>query len=112
MSLEGLWRVQFHSSALPGGQAAGAGVVVFQAGRIIGGDSWMYYEGAFSENGDNLSGTLHIGTHTQGGQSVFGPIKEFNLKISGTVRGNNISATGEVVEQPGMQLQATLERIR
>lgn len=111
MSIEALWRAQFSSNAgmtFP----AGGGVVVFESGRIFGGDSFMYYVGEYEVHGNSLSGTLHIGTHTSGGMSVFGQITDFDLQLSGSIDGDRIVAKGSLVQNPQFLLTADLKRLQ
>jgi hypothetical protein len=50
MSIEAVWAVNFIT---PVG-AGGAGVVVFETGRIFGGDSYYYYIGGYLINGTEV----------------------------------------------------------
>lgn len=114
MSIEALWRVQFQSNSPQLVLPAGAGVVIFETGRIFGGDSAMYYLGAYSVKANVLSGTLHVGTHTAipGVQSVFGPRPEFDLILSGTIEGDQIKVRGLLRQDRRYELTAILERLK
>ena len=58
MSVEGLWTASMFA---PG--QFGAGVVVFETGRVFGGDSSMYYTGSYQINGRQLLGLVRVRKH-------------------------------------------------
>jgi hypothetical protein len=60
-SLEALWTVEF---IVAGGMVNG-GVLVFEAGRALGGDSQHYYVGTYEARDDVLRGQARI-THYHG----------------------------------------------
>lgn len=60
--LEALWSVVFIA---PGQQNVNAGVVIFETGRLFGGDSWYYYTGTYEEKNGKLTAKLKS-THYAG----------------------------------------------
>ncbi len=77
--LEGLWTIEFVSNV----ETYGAGVVVFESGRIFGGDNCYYYIGTFRVKNKIVEAEVE-GTHYSGeAHSIFGFRHKFNLKLSG-----------------------------
>jgi hypothetical protein len=60
VDVNGLWLAEFST---PTGQ--GTGVIVLLDGRALGGDASYYYDGHYSLNGAQISGTLAV-THFSG----------------------------------------------
>ena len=50
-SIGALWTVEFEN---PSNHYEGAGIAVFETGRILGGDSFFYYVGTFSIEKNHL----------------------------------------------------------
>jgi len=98
--LEALWSVGFASNV----NDSGAGVVVLETGRILGGDSSYLYVGNYRvENGEILADVKV--THYAGQpSSVFGPAKEFNLSLKGVPDKVQFDMVGHVVENPTLKI--------
>ena len=92
MSLEGMWTVDFETAA---GVRSG-GVVVLTGGRILGGDSGMYYVGKFSMTGPTIEGDVQVTRYMgQPGITAWGDdAQRFKLTLRGSVSGSSID--GEV----------------
>lgn len=107
--IEALWAVSFASNV--GLQAVGAGVVVFETGRALGGDGSYYYLGDYSIDGDTITGKIKV-THFFGQpQSVFGPDKEFTLRLSGEIGRENFTVTGHRIDKPDLQIGIHFRRL-
>lgn len=106
MRIEALWAVQFVSTA----QRVGGGVVVYETGRILGGDSAFVYVGSGGVKDGIFSATVACKQYGGGMESVFGPIKEFTLQLSGPVDEQCMQLRGSIVGYPQMQLTAILTR--
>jgi hypothetical protein len=69
MSIEALWAVQFtgaHGVRL----ARSGGVIVLEAGRIFGGDSWQWYTGKYDRNPNGTyTVSIQTGVHFREGGS-------------------------------------------
>lgn len=106
--IEALWSVEFGSSV--GG--FGSGVAVFETGRVLGGDSAYLYVGNYKTANGVVHSEIQVTKYNDlcGMQSVFGPLKSFNLKVSGNVVPMEMVFTGVVVEQP--QLKITIKAVR
>ncbi len=98
--VNGMYSVSF---AGPGGQS-GSGVAAVKDGSINGGDAGYGYLGNFTANGPKVTATLRIVQHQQGHQSVFGPIKDFTLSLSGTTEGERFNMSGGIPGQPNQTI--------
>lgn len=79
--LEALWTIRFTSI-----RGAGAGVVVLETGRVLGGDGQFVYVGSYRAQPDGtvvaeIDATEH--THIPGAGSVLGPHKQYRLTLTG-----------------------------
>lgn len=106
--IEALWSVEFGSNL----GAIGAGVAVFETGRILGGDSAFMYVGNYKIENGIVHSDINVTKYNNIGhmQSIFGPLTNFNLKVSGRADPRSMVLTGIVVEQP--QLQITIKATR
>lgn len=106
---QGLFAVNFTANRGNFGRGV---IVITPEGRVYGGDADYYYRGTLEENGGALSGTIVVANHSGERNSVFGPIAQFSLRISGeSAPSSGVSADvqhmnldAEVVEMPGMRL--------
>ena len=100
--LEALWTVEFGSNL----GNFGAGVAIFETGRILGGDSSFTYEGSYCVNDGSISAEIEVKKHSEtlNMQSVFGPLSQFHLKLVGPANPNRICLRGIVVENPSLQI--------
>ena len=83
--IEACWTVRFGAVGAPEGQMNG-GVLVFETGRIFGGDSAYAYLGNYVLNGAELSGALRILRHNDDPAfvSLYGSNEtSFDLTFSG-----------------------------
>jgi hypothetical protein len=116
MSIEALWAVQF-TGANGVRFAKSGGVIVLETGRIFGGDTWMWYTGAYkrlTEDG-KYSISLQTGIHfTEGGGSIFGgPLKAQRYTGEAQVSADQKSMTAKLTVEgdPQMALNSTLTRV-
>lgn len=98
--LNGMYSVSF---AGPGG-LSGSGVGAVKDGTINGGDAGYGYLGNFKVDGAKVSATLRIVQHQQGHTSVFGPLKDFNLTLTGATEGDRFNMTGGIPGQPNQTI--------
>lgn len=113
MSIEALWSVTFVSTS--GQQLSGGnGVVVLETGRVLGGDSAFTYVGRYSFNPktDLLESEIRVRKYGQTDmQSIFGPMVEFNLVLTGKPSGHDaIRFEGFVKEHPQLQIVIAAQR--
>ncbi len=96
--LEGLWTIEFVSNV----ETYGAGVVVFESGRILGGDSSYYYIGTFRVKNKIVEAEVE-GTHYAGeAHSIFGFRHKFKLKLSGKPQVPLMKLKAHFVDNPLM----------
>ncbi len=104
--LEALWSVEFISNV----QGSGAGVAVLETGRVLGGDNQYTYVGSYKvENGVTFA-DIRVALHNEPDNSIFGPLKEFTLRLSGQARRDQFDLHGEVVENPALKIGIRLTR--
>ena len=73
MSIEGHWTVRFGSVAGERVQRESGGVVTLQGGRLVGGDTWSYYSGAYHISDRQLTLRIEVSVHFfEGGESILG----------------------------------------
>ncbi len=107
--MEGLWSVAFRSSA---GRES-FGVVVFQSGRVMGGDSAFYWFGTYVVEGDSIRASIEATNFSGLTETVFGfSAQKFSLEISGEIprSGGIMRAKGKVVGYPNAELTVTLTK--
>lgn len=104
--IEALWSVEFVSNM----NFLGAGVVVFETGRVFGGDSQYYYIGDYQIKNGMLEGSIEV-THYSGEPwSIFGILTNFRLNISGQPNKKTFDLRGYLVEDPTKKIQIRLTR--
>ena len=89
-NLEALWAAHFGDVAAP--DHFNGGVVVFETGRVFGGDSSFYYTGEYDTSGEAFSAQIKI-THYSGDDvTAFGlqVSRSRKIKIKGRRDGNKI----------------------
>ncbi len=107
--IEGLWSVAFVSTQ----ENFGAGVVIFETGRVLGGDASYYYVGDYNVTNGELRANVHV-THFFGEpHSVFGNLRKFELSVSGRMppEGRTIEATGHLVQDPRQQIAFRFQKL-
>lgn len=105
---EGFYSVSFDT---PLGE--GAGVLFLDNGKVCGGDSSMYYLGAYHLKDGNLEADLRISMHTKppGYTSVFG-VDDAVLRVSATPSGDGVIVGKAVSPQaPGVVMNMKMSRI-
>ncbi len=99
--LEALWSVEFITSQ--GSQ--GAGVVVFETGRIFGGDSQYYYVGrGEADSQGNVSGYVDVTHYSGPPSSVFGWATTFRVILTGPVQSPVMDLQGHLDGDPSQQM--------
>lgn len=108
ISIEGLWTAEFGSTT----GIFGGGVVVFEDGKLLGGDSWYYYVGTYSLNGNTLETRLRVVPYIHGAQSVFGTVgRELVLNLVGSLTDpTHALAQGTAEGMPNLSFGAKLTK--
>ncbi len=99
--LEALWSVEFVSTQ----GADGAGVVIFETGRIFGGDSQYYYIGSAHVGKDGiLHADLEVTHYAGNPYTVFGQANQIHLKLEGKVQEPVMELLGYPLEDPNQKI--------
>jgi hypothetical protein len=104
--LEALWSVEFSSNA----QGFGAGVIVFESSRAFGGDAQYFYIGRYKIVDGILKAEAKVTHYANLPNSIFGPLKEFNLRLEGKIAEPTFDLKGYLVERPEMKIIARLTK--
>ena len=101
MLSEGIYEVSFSSNV----GSSGRGLIVVSNGAINGGDISHLYQGPYTCAGNTINATLSISQYNSSQQSVFGPLDNFILELSGAVtNGNSFKVAGKVAGQPQLSI--------
>ena len=96
--IDGIYSVKFSSNSNSNSNDFGEGIAVFKGAAVNGGDHGYIYTGTKSEDVDQFNSSLTIKQWNPSVPSVFGPMKEFVLEISGNSSGgNDFLAHGHIV---------------
>lgn len=106
--VEGLWTAKFQ---MPGMPASGC-VVVLEAGKLFGGDSYYYYTGHYEVDSEGSVQAKASIVHYAGpiGDIFGGQEKAYNVKMVGKVSGNSIDCTFNKEMMPSKISRLTLYR--
>ena len=96
--MEGLWTIYFRSGFF------GTGVAVFKDNRLLGGDTYYYYDGNFKLRDHRVDATIMVVRFNLTGVGVFGNLDSFNLNVSGDITGDEMQLQGEMLEQPDKKI--------
>src|SRR5258708_17476576 len=75
-----------HVSLQDGRSGKGSGVVMFQDGKIFGGDAYLFYTGSYTSKGDTFKGEVLVQRHTSSPDAnpLFGGPRPAGLGVSRT----------------------------
>lgn len=91
----------------------GSGVALFSEGKIHGGDSTMWYRGAYAVDGSKFTGEVTVDQHSviPGSESVLGPGRK-TVNFMGEMDGDGNSARIHgAVPSGGVEINAVITRI-
>jgi len=106
MGIEAMYGVEFISSMNVGGY----GVLILETGRVLGGDSSFTFIGDYEIENHVLKANVKCNNDREILTSVFGDIKEFTLKLEGTVAEKEFVLSGYVIEEPSKTINVKLTR--
>jgi hypothetical protein len=89
----------------------GGGLIVVNQNTINGGDFGYLYRGSYATLGDKLSSTIKVTHYNPSATSIFGPLKEFDLTLSGQAVGDTFTFNGSIAHNPSMQIKIAGKRI-
>ncbi len=120
MSVEALWSIEFLALAWKPNPAEythedmateGAGVVVLETNRVLGGDTSYTYVGDYEVKNKRLTAQVRVRRYTTSiPQSVFGELDDFVVTLEGNVDDSQMSLSGRSPQAPGQWLIARLIR--
>lgn len=98
---DGIYYVEFSGN----GQSFGFGVIVFDSGKINGGDPGFVYTGSAKVNGQQISAELSIKQWNKSKQSVFPGTNNYVLNVTGSIApdGKSFKASGGPQGNPGLK---------
>lgn len=102
----GLYSVTFRT---PRGEH-GSGIAVFHESKVQGGDHAYFYDGTVVERQHGTTDADILVRRYAGGESVFGNLSEFRLKLTGVANGDRFNLSGHVASAPDQRL--TVECVR
>lgn len=100
---DGIYHVRFSA----GHGQIGEGLAVIKSGKVNGGDPGYLYTGTMIQAGVTATSQLHIKQWNARVQSVFGPLKAFDLALAGSVTADGFTVSGSITGQPGQRIQIT-----
>jgi len=103
--IEALWSVEFVAA----NGNSGGGVVIFESGRIFGGDSSYYYVGSYQVNGSDISGKVRVNHYYGEVNNIFGDYKEVTLEFSGRIQAEQFIVEG-IAKEPNSNAKIRLTR--
>src|SRR5271157_4366202 len=104
-NLEGLWTVYFRLGFF------GTGVAVFKNNRLLGGDTYCYYDGNFTLQDNKVEATIRVVRFNLTGVTIFGNLDSFNLSVSGDITGDEMQLNGKMLEQPDMKISINCKKM-
>ena len=97
----GIYRVEFRS----GRRIGISGLVVLKDGAVNGGDDGFVYRGTYKAEGQKVTAQIAVSKHNPGAQSVFGPIDNYTLALTGTTEGNSFTLSGGVTGRQDLTIE-------
>lgn len=103
MSVEALWTMEFGS----GEGWQNGGVVIFETGRVFGGDSRYYYLGEFSTSGNEITATLRIVHYHAKPETPYGDsATDYTIELTGNRSNDRIE--GNILREGYAPMEARL----
>jgi hypothetical protein len=87
------------------------GLIVVKDGSLNGGDPGYIYSGTYSVNGNAVSIQARVIRHDPSWITVFGPIEQFDLQLSGEASPNQFVFTGTIPSMPNSTIKAVGKRL-
>jgi hypothetical protein len=103
----GIYRVEFRS----GRRIGLSGLVVLKEGTINGGDDGFVYRGTYDVEGHKVTAQIAVSNHNPGAQSIFGPIDNYTLALTGTTEANNFTLSGGLTGRQDLTIEIRGSRL-
>jgi len=97
----GLWTIEFISTM----NRFGAGVLVLDNGRLLGGDNGYYYLGNYEVKDNNIQGKVAITRFNKNIISVFGDVDQFSLSFAGQIKPDSVEAVASFDNKPDLKIR-------
>ena len=105
--IDGLYAARFGSNL----GNIGTGVVIFDGGRLHGGDASYFYKGKFRLDDSRIIATVDVVHYAGQPNSVFGPAREFRLTLNGVINPQGFSLAGQVADHPTLMINIDVRKI-
>jgi T3SS negative regulator,GrlR len=107
----GIYAAKF--SPLSGGSTIGEGLVIIGKGHINGGDLGYIYRGSYELKGTAISASLKVSRWNQSSVSIFGPLPNFDLALTGQfgATASSVVLEGNVVQHANLRIRIECRRI-
>ena len=105
--IDGLYAASFGSNL----GMAGTGVVIFDGGRLHGGDASYFYKGKFRLDDNRIIATVDVVHYAGQLNSVFGPARQFRLTLNGVINPPGFSLSGQVKGSPNLTINIEVRKI-
>ena len=105
--LEALWSITFRASNSP--HLIGAGVVVIDNGRILGGDTSFTFVGDVRVSGDSLNARVRVSKYNSMLSSITG-LDNYTALFEGKVDRTHMQLVGQVEKLPHIKLMVEMIR--
>ncbi|MGD8843654.1 MAG: hypothetical protein PVJ83_09290 [Gammaproteobacteria bacterium] len=105
--LEAIWSVEFvsHNYRVAGG------VVMFENGRIFGGDSNFYYLGTYETHDGKVTARVKFHNFTGITSLIFGEgLTEFSVQVEGNLSHDSFVANGHLVQDADYEFEIGFKR--
>ena len=113
MTIEAFWCVSFHGN-LAGPAMGGFGVVIFESGKIYGGDSNFYFNGSYILKNEDIKAEVKVKRFAQGMPSITG-LDDYTLVVErlgkGNINGQEFMIEGHVAGAPQNKVYVGFRRI-
>ena len=88
----------------------GGGLLVVDQDRMHGGDAGNAWRGRFERAGDLCKARIEVINWSGRPHSLFGPLQNFHVDLVFTTKGDDFTATGQVVGHAALTLNLTGRR--
>jgi hypothetical protein len=105
--LEALWSIGF----VTGQETFGAGVVIFETGRVFGGDTSFYWVGNYRVKDSTITGEVEVCRHTQGLPFIFPGLDGGRIQFTGQIASPTMVLTGNLTGYPNQQIAVQFTRL-
>ena len=103
-----------HVSLQDGRVGKGSGVIMFQDGKILGGDAYLFYTGSYTSKGNTFKGEVLVQHHTSSPDAnpLFGGPSPVGVGVSGTFTDTAAVMDGTALVGKASQIfKATLRKL-